>query len=94
MLRGMVPISCLVYSAGLGLPETLPGRGTYAVGEDIAPSVYWTEGVTDTGAECGYWRVTAERRIQHTTRGPAILHVHETDVEFTTVFCRPWVRLR
>ncbi|MEV6330685.1 hypothetical protein [Streptomyces sp. NPDC051909] len=79
--------------------NTIPGDGTFLVGEDIAPGTYRSEGGSDGPAPFCFWS-----RLRGTTgdpgeviaadgsKGPVTVTVLASDKAFKTAGCKPWHR--
>ena len=75
-------------------PTPAPGistDGTFAVGTDIAPGVYASQGPV-AGEVCYWRRIGADDATLNNamTKQPQIIVIEATDVAFKTKGCQPW----
>lgn len=72
-------------------PKTvIDTNGTYAVGADIAPGTYRTDGGAD-GSACYFKRLRGEEIVDSTlTKKPLVIRIEPTDTAFKTSRCQPW----
>lgn len=72
-------------------PGVIDGDGLYAVGTDIAPGVYGSDGPLP-GDSCYWKRVGADDTVLQNalTKQPQVVAIEATDVAFKTSGCQPW----
>ena len=97
-----VVLGIALYAVVLGLtaeePETI-GSGTFEVGVDVQPGIYWTEGRAD--GVCQYALGTPSPRDASLRdsnriylRAPALAEILPHVRVFYSEGCQPWTRLR
>ncbi len=68
---------------------SLPGTGTYDVGEDIRPGLYRSSG----NRACAVTLARADHSVSGTIRGQELVRIRKTDVYLETRNCRAWKRV-
>ena len=77
--------------AGVGAGSTIPGDGTYLVGEDIQPGTYQAGGAD--GRICSWQRTGVSVTSLGEARGPARVSVQAGET-FTSDGCQEWTLSR
>jgi hypothetical protein len=73
-----------------GPKTTFEGSGTYAVGTDIAPGNYQSDGPVE-GAVCYWKRINGTGIVDNAmTKKPQVVQIDPTDTSFTTSDCQQW----
>ena len=72
-------------------PKTvIDANGTYAVGKDIEPGTYRSDGPL-TGEVCYWKRIKGDQMVDNAmTKQPQIVQIEPTDTAFKTDRCQPW----
>lgn len=74
-----------------GPKTTIDADGTYAVGTDIVPGTYASQGPTPDGAACYWKRASGDELVDNAlTKKPAVVQISAGDTAFTTNDCSPW----
>ena len=70
--------------------QVIDTDGTFAVGKDIAPGTYRSDGPRD-GNAC-YWRRVSDGKIVDSamTKQPQVVLIEPSDTAFRTDRCQPW----
>lgn len=70
--------------------QVIDADGTYAVGKDIMPGTYRSDGPRD-GKAC-YWRRVSDGKIVDSamTKQPQVVLIEPSDTAFRTDRCQPW----
>lgn len=74
-----------------GQPKTaMNSDGSYAVGTDIVPGTYRSDGPVD-GQACYWKRLNGEQIIDNSlSKKPQVVLIEPTDTAFKTHYCQPW----
>lgn len=73
-----------------GPKTSIDGDGTYAVGTDIAPGVYASNGPVADGA-CYWKRVSGDKIVDNAlTKKAQVVQIAPDDTSFTTNECQSW----
>jgi hypothetical protein len=74
-----------------GPKTTIDTDGTYAVGTDIVPGTYASQGPAPGGAACYWKRASGDELVDNAlTKKPAVVQISAGDTAFTTNDCQPW----
>lgn len=106
-LAGAAAIALVAWSAAAGAAgadptpppapapkQVIDGDGTFAVGTEIAPGTYRSEGPRD-GAAC-YWRRMGDGKTLDSamTKKPQIVLIEPSDTAFRTDRCQTWQQVQ
>lgn len=70
--------------------QVIDGDGTFAVGTDIAPGTYRSDGPRD-GQACYWRRISGEKTLDSAmTKKPQVVLIEPSDTAFRTDRCQTW----